>query len=165
MTFLAIAIGMIAIATVLLVLPLRKKNVATTGEQEENIVILRDQLSQLDIDFAEGRIAADQLQEAQRDIEKRLLLEERAIAADQAPVGAKPKRILFPALLIGIGVPVCSVLLYLWIGNPVATDPLARTVSLSGTAKPNHWGSNASRPTHFTKTSEDKSVVSQTKSY
>ena len=75
MTFLAIAIGMIAIATVLLVLPLRKKTVAATGEQEENIIILRDQLSQLDIDFAEGRIAADQLQEAQRDIEKRLLLE------------------------------------------------------------------------------------------
>jgi cytochrome c-type biogenesis protein CcmH len=127
MTFLAIAVGMIAIATILLVLPLRKKTLAATGEQEENIVILRDQLSQLDVDFTEGRIAADQLQEAQRDIEKRLLLEERAIAADQAPVGAKPKRILFPALLIGIGVPVCTVLLYLWIGNPVATDPLAQS--------------------------------------
>jgi len=127
MTFLAIAVGMIAIATALLVLPLRKKTVAATGEQEENIVILRDQLSQLDIDFAEGRIAADQLQDAQRDIEKRLLMEERAIAADQAPVGAKPKRILFPALLIGIGVPVCTVMLYLWIGNPVATDPLAQS--------------------------------------
>ena len=40
MTFLAIAIGMIAIATVLLVLPLRKKTVAAAGEQEENIVTL-----------------------------------------------------------------------------------------------------------------------------
>jgi cytochrome c-type biogenesis protein CcmH len=127
MTFLAIAVVMITIATVLLVLPLRKKTEAATGEQEENIVILRDQLSQLDVDFAEGRIAADQLQDAQRDIEKRLLLEERAISADQAPVGTKPKRILFPALLIGISVPVCTVLLYLWIGNPVATDPLAQS--------------------------------------
>jgi cytochrome c-type biogenesis protein CcmH len=127
MTFLAIAVVMITIATILLVLPLRKKTEAATGEQEENIVILRDQLSQLDVDFAEGRIAADQLQDAQRDIEKRLLLEERAISADQAPVGTKPKRILFPALLIGISVPVCTVLLYLWIGNPVATDPLAQS--------------------------------------
>ena len=131
MTFLAIAIGMIAIATALLVLPLRKKTVAATGEQEENIVILRDQLSQLDVDFAEGRIAADQLQDAQRDIEKRLLLEERAIAADQAPVGAKPKRILFPALLIGIGVPVCTVaaLYFDWQSSsdrPPRSEPAAR---------------------------------------
>lgn len=127
MTFLAIAIGMIILATVFLVLPLRKKTADAAGEQEENILILRDQLSQLDVDFAEGRIAADQLKDAQYDIEKRLLLEERAIAADQAPTNAKTKRILFPALVIGISVPICTVLLYLWIGNPVATDPLAQS--------------------------------------
>lgn len=127
MTFLAIAIGMIILATVFLVLPLRKKTANAAGEQEENILILRDQLSQLDVDFAEGRIAADQLKDAQYDIEKRLLLEERAIAADQAPTNAKTKRILFPALVIGISVPICTVLLYLWIGNPVATDPLAQS--------------------------------------
>jgi cytochrome c-type biogenesis protein CcmH len=127
MTFLAIAIGMIILATVFLVLPLRKKTANAAGEQEENILILRDQLSQLDVDFAEGRIAADQLKDAQYDIEKRLLLEERAIAADQAPTNAKAKRVLFPALIIGISVPICTVLLYLWIGNPVATDPLAQS--------------------------------------
>ena len=127
MTFLAIAIGMIIVATILLVLPLRKKIRLASGEQEENIIILRDQLGQLDVDFADGRIGAEQLTEAQQDIEKRLLLEERAIAADQAPKEAKPKGILFPALIIGIGVPICSVLLYLWIGNPVATDPLAQS--------------------------------------
>jgi cytochrome c-type biogenesis protein CcmH len=127
MTFLAIAIGMIILGTALLVLPLRKKIRLASGEQEENILILRDQLNQLDVDFAEGRIASDQLAEARQDIEKRLLLEERAIAADQAPKEAKPKGILFPALFIGISVPVCTVLLYLWIGNPVATDPLAQS--------------------------------------
>ena len=127
MTFLAIAIGMIILGTALLVLPLRKKIRLASGEQEENILILRDQLNQLDVDFAEGRIASDQLTEARQDIEKRLLLEERAIAADQAPKEAKPKGILFPALFIGISVPVCTVLLYLWIGNPVATDPLAQS--------------------------------------
>jgi cytochrome c-type biogenesis protein CcmH len=127
MTFLAIAIGMIILGTALLVLPLRKKIRLASGEQEENILILRDQLNQLDVDFAEGRIASDQLTEARQDIEKRLLLEERAIAADQAPKEAKPKGILFPALFIGISVPMCTVLLYLWIGNPVATDPLAQS--------------------------------------
>jgi cytochrome c-type biogenesis protein CcmH len=127
MTFLAIAISMIILGTAMLVLPLRKKIRFASGEQEENIMILRDQLNQLDVDFAEGRIASDQLTEARQDIEKRLLLEERAIAADQAPKEAKPKGILFPALTIGIGVPICSVLLYLWIGNPVATDPLAQS--------------------------------------
>lgn len=127
MTFIAIAIGMIGLATIALLLPLRKKAVISNGEQEENIVILRDQLAQLDLDHAEGRIGADQLNDAQRDIEKRLLLEERAIAADQAPTIAKPKRVLLPALIIGLGVPVCTVALYLWIGNPVATDPLAQT--------------------------------------
>jgi cytochrome c-type biogenesis protein CcmH len=127
MTFLAIAIGMIVLATVFLILPLRKKTANAVGEQEENILILRDQLSQLDVDFAEGRIAADQLKDAQYDIEKRLLLEERAIAADQAPTNAKAKRVLFPALIIGFSVPICTVLLYLWIGNPVATDPLAQS--------------------------------------
>jgi cytochrome c-type biogenesis protein CcmH len=126
-TFLAIAISMIVLATAFLILPLRKKSAFVAGGQEENILILRDQLSQLDVDFAEGRIASDQLSEAKHDIEKRLLLEERAIAADQAPTNAKSRGILFPALTIGFSVPICSVLLYLWIGNPVATDPLAHS--------------------------------------
>ena len=73
MTFLAIAIGMIILGTALLVLSLRKKIRVASGEQEENIMILRDQLNQLDVDFAEGRIASDQLTEARQDIEKRLL--------------------------------------------------------------------------------------------
>ncbi|MBJ7379499.1 MAG: c-type cytochrome biogenesis protein CcmI, partial [Polynucleobacter sp.] len=91
MTFFFItALCMMVIATLLLLIPLRKKNSLhdkRSGQDlEENLAILRSQLNQFQIDHSEGRISSEQLKEAQSEIEKRLLQEEAAITADQINV-------------------------------------------------------------------------------
>ena len=125
--FFAIAVGMVTLATLALVLPFRKPATFNTGDQADNLAILRDQLQQLTIDFNDGRIDRDQLELAQNDIAKRVLLEERAIAADLPSPATKKIKLLIPVLLISIGLPVLAVSLYLIVGSPFAIDAPQRT--------------------------------------
>jgi len=84
--FILIAVFMTVVAVLLIVIPFRKNKInpeKISLEQDENIAILRNQLRQFELDCQEGRISQEQLQESRLDIEKRLLQEERAIAADQ----------------------------------------------------------------------------------
>jgi cytochrome c-type biogenesis protein CcmH len=125
--FFAIAVGMVTLATLALVLPFRKPATFNTGDQADNLAILRDQLQQLTIDFSNGRIDHDQLELAQNDIAKRVLLEEQAIAADLPSPATKKIKLLIPVLLISIGLPVLAVSLYLIVGSPFAIDAPQRT--------------------------------------
>ena len=129
--FFAIALGMVTLATLALVLPLRKPVTFNTGDQADNLAILRDQLQQLTIDFNSGRIDHDQLELAQNDIAKRVLLEEQAIAADLPSPVTKKIKLLIPVLLISIGLPVLAVSLYLIVGSPFAIDAPQRTTQNS----------------------------------
>ena len=125
--FFAIAVGMVTLATLALVLPFRKPATFNTGDQADNLAILRDQLQQLTIDFSNGRIDHDQLELAKNDIAKRVLLEEQAIAADLPSPATKKIKLLIPVLLISIGLPVLAVSLYLIVGSPFAIDAPQRT--------------------------------------
>ena len=124
-TFIIIALLMTVIAVLMIVLPFRRKKLdlqKISLEQDENIAILRNQLRQFELDFKEGRISQEQLQEARLDVEKRLLQEERAIAADQLDLktinqhGGKK----WPTIWIASGLPVCAIALYLLVGSPLA---------------------------------------------
>ena len=79
------------------------------------------------IDFSNGRIDRDQLELAQTDIAKRVLLEERAIAADLPSPATKKIKMLIPVLLISIGLPILALSLYLIVGSPFAIDAPQRT--------------------------------------
>ena len=84
--FIILALIMTVLAVLIIVIPFRRKKLdfqKISLEQDENIAILRNQLSQFELDFKEGRISQEQLAESRLDIEKRLLQEELAIAADQ----------------------------------------------------------------------------------
>lgn len=135
--FLILAVVMTVAATLFLVLPLRKKAVVTRGDQEENLTILRDQLAQLELDAQEGRIEPAQLESVRREIESRLLQEERAIAADAAPESsADDRRIFGPALAIGMGMPILAILAYLWVGNPFAIEAVEAEKAASARGMP-----------------------------
>jgi len=125
--FFAIAVGMVTLATLALVLPFRKSVTFNTGDQADNLAILRDQLQQLTIDFSNGRIDHDQLELAKNDIAKRVLLEEQAIAADLPSPATKKIKRLIPVLLISIGLPVLTISLYFIVGSPFAIDAPQRT--------------------------------------
>ncbi len=84
--FILIAVLMTVVAVLLIIIPFRKSKLnpeKISFEQDENIAILQNQLRQFELDHQEGRISQEQLAESRLDIEKRLLQEERAIAADQ----------------------------------------------------------------------------------
>ena len=110
--FFAIALAMVALATLMLVLPFRKQASFNVGDQADNLAILREQLQQLTLDFANGRLDQDQLALAQGDITKRVLQEEQAIAADlPSPTSTKTKPYL-PILIISITLPILAFLLH-----------------------------------------------------
>ena len=124
-TFIITALLMTVIAVLMIVLPFRRKKLdlqKISLEQDENIAILRNQLRQFELDFKEGRISQEQLQEARLDVEKRLLQEERAIAADQLDLKTVNQRggKKWPTIWIASGLPICAIALYLLVGSPLA---------------------------------------------
>ncbi|CAN1496340.1 COG4235 Cytochrome c biogenesis factor [Burkholderiaceae bacterium] len=124
-TFIIIALLMTVIAVLMIVLPFRRKKLdlqKISLEQDENIAILRNQLRQFELDFKEGRIGQEQLDEARLDVEKRLLQEEGAIAADQMDLKAVNQHggKKWPTIWIASGLPIFAIALYLLVGSPLA---------------------------------------------
>ncbi len=123
--FILIAVLMTVVAVLLIIIPFRKSKLnpeKISLEQDENIAILRNQLHQFELDHQEGRITQEQLHEARLDIEKRLLQEERAIAADQLVLdGALHQRKKkWSTIFIASALPISAIVLYLLVGSPLA---------------------------------------------
>ncbi len=123
--FILIAVLMTVVAVLLIIIPFRKSKLnpeKISLEQDENIAILRNQLRQFELDHHEGRITQEQLHEARLDIEKRLLQEERAIAADQLVLdGALHQRKKkWSTIFIASALPISAIVLYLLVGSPLA---------------------------------------------
>lgn len=123
--FILIAVFMTVVAVLLIVIPFRKNKInpeKISLEQDENIAILRNQLRQFELDCQEGRISQEQLQESRLDIEKRLLQEERAIAADQLVLNGKQhqRNKKWSTIFIASTLPIGAIVLYLFVGSPLA---------------------------------------------
>ncbi|MBM3349024.1 MAG: c-type cytochrome biogenesis protein CcmI [Betaproteobacteria bacterium] len=123
--FILIAVFMTVVAVLLIVIPFRKNKTnpeKISLEQDENIAILRNQLRQFELDCQEGRISQEQLQESRLDIEKRLLQEERAIAADQLVLNGEQhqRNKKWSTIFIASTLPIGAIVLYLFVGSPLA---------------------------------------------
>jgi len=123
--FILIAVFMTVVAVLLIVIPFRKNKInpeKISLEQDENIAILRNQLRQFKLDCQEGRISQEQLQESRLDIEKRLLQEERAIAADQLVLNGEQhqRNKKWSTIFIASTLPIGAIVLYLFVGSPLA---------------------------------------------
>jgi cytochrome c-type biogenesis protein CcmH len=143
--FAMIALGMIVLAIVFLVLPLRRVRNIHAGQADENLQLLRAEMAQLDIEEREGRLP--ELASSMRlELQRRLLEEERAIAADSADAGSSGlgsggagqdrvpvgtvSLLTQPTLalrwVLGLSILLGAVGLYGWVGNPLAIE-VART--------------------------------------
>src|ERR1700758_3124266 len=110
MIWLAIAV-LAAIALTPLALSLRR-SAATRGRQEAAIALHRAQLTELDRDLADGRIAAAEHASAVLEVQRRLLT-----AAGSAEMGSRVSSntpVLFALLLVPLG----ALALYLLGGSP-----------------------------------------------
>ena len=141
--FLAVA-SLMGLATALwLVVPLmrRPRTASFRDRGETNIRILQEELAALELDLREGRLSPDEVAANRRDLELRLLEEEKAIAADNLPEviasqsrqkthqTVAPKDLVVIRWGIALGLPATLAALYLAIGMPTTVDPANAQVS------------------------------------
>lgn len=135
--FLAVASLMGLATTLWLVLPLLKgqRTASVRDQGETNIRILQEELSALELDLKEGRLSPDEVAVNRRDLELRLLEEERAIAADSLPEmiasqshrksqkTVAPNDVAVVRWGVALGLPATLAALYLAVGMPTTVDP------------------------------------------
>jgi cytochrome c-type biogenesis protein CcmH len=117
MIFWILSAGLMGLALIFVALPLLRPETTTVApEQDElNLVVFKQRLSELDADLAGGFLEQDQYAAARRDLERDLLRAvpgEAATAASLAPSGGR-----WLAVVLAVAVPVSAVLLYNEIGH------------------------------------------------
>ena len=104
---------------------------SAVGARQANLSVLREQLAQLDVDFAAGSLNAEQLALAKTEIERRALEEESTL---EAPVAqAKSTR---TAITLGVAVPLLAFGIYGFLGNPFALDPISTSANSTADVSP-----------------------------
>ncbi|MEP7209106.1 MAG: c-type cytochrome biogenesis protein CcmI, partial [Casimicrobiaceae bacterium] len=121
--FAVIAVAMLAAAIAWLVVPLLRRRGTTVLEREaSNVALLRDQADELDADVRSGTLSPAGREQAQRELEERVLQEAVPLQASRtvAP-GAGRKTVWTIAALM----PVAAIALYALWGNFTAFAPQA----------------------------------------
>ena len=122
MTGFLIAAAILIAVTLLLLLPPLLRQRAPGAEASRNAInagIYRDQLAELDRDFASGSLNQTDYEEGRRELQRRLL--EDAGSDGAADTNARPAR--RSALLIGLSLPIAAALIYFALGNIPALSP------------------------------------------
>jgi cytochrome c-type biogenesis protein CcmH len=126
MTGFLIVIGALIALALAFVLPALVKQRGEddkTSRAQANVLIYRDQLSELDADLDSGTISAEQHAAGRRELEKRALEDTLAAVNEAAP--ARPGRGRWAPVALAVLIPVAAVGLYLKVGTPGAIAPQA----------------------------------------
>lgn len=121
--FASLALGLALLALLLLLPPLwraRCQGGAAVAGRSVNLAILREQVAQVDAEFASGALDADQHAGARADIARRVLDEETQAEAVPMARGAR-----VAAFAVTLVLPVFAVLAYVLLGNVQALLPQA----------------------------------------
>lgn len=124
MTAFLIAAALLLLATLaLLSRPWwRRKGSDSTTRRALNTAIYRDQLAELERDRGAGQLGEADYQEARGELQRRLL--EDATEVDAPLAAPAHRRPTLVAMLVAL--PLLSIGLYGWLGNPMALDQMAR---------------------------------------
>jgi cytochrome c-type biogenesis protein CcmH len=121
MTGFLVAAAILVVLTLLLLLPplLRQRTPGAEASRTAlNAAIYRDELAELERDFASGSLSRADYEESRRELQRRLLED---AGGDAAGVKARPAR--KSALALGLALPIAAVLLYFTLGNVPALAP------------------------------------------
>jgi cytochrome c-type biogenesis protein CcmH len=121
MTGFLVAAAILVLLTLLLLLPplLRQRTPGAEASRTAlNAAIYRDELAELERDFASGSLSRADYEESRRELQRRLLED---ADGDAAGVKARPAR--KSALALGLALPIAAVLLYFTLGNVPALAP------------------------------------------
>lgn len=125
-TFIILAGLLVAGALVLVLPPLfgrgaaaRRTTAAADAVQAESaLAVLREQLADLDAEYAGGRMDEETYARNREELERRALDEGQSVAVGPPPL---PSR--FWAFAVAVGLPVLAIGGYMWVGTPDALDP------------------------------------------
>lgn len=111
------------LGALLMLLPsLLQARAAATSTAHANLAVHRDQLREAEADLAAGLLTPERFAQARSEIQHRVLEDTAPTDAAASPATARRT-----ALLLGLLIPVASVLTYLQLGNPEAAAPGALT--------------------------------------
>ena len=124
MLFGVLALGMVlCVAAVLMWVLLRQRPVVTQASQAKaNAKVYRDQIADLDREHASGHISDAEWQQSRDELSLRLLED---TSAQDDPVAKQEKPALWTAVLVAVALPLASMGLYMWVGEPDALNPMA----------------------------------------
>lgn len=120
--FWILSAGLISLALVFVALPLLRPQLNNDApEQDElNLVVFKQRLSELDADLASGFIEQDQYAAARRDLERDLLSD---VPGDTVAAGrSKASGGAWMAVVLAVAVPVSAVLMYDEVGHREMID-------------------------------------------
>ena len=117
---------------------LRRTTVMATGECESRLAVYRQQFAELEQDRKNGTLNDELFQQAQRELERRLLDESGSTDLVPAVVRRRVNSLLV-AVLLAIFIPTASLGLYWELGNPLAViHPSVPALSAQGNADSGH---------------------------
>ncbi len=124
MLFVLIALGIaLCVAVVFLWVLLRERKPVTQASQAKaNAKVYRDQITDLDREHDSGHISDQEWQQSRDELSLRLL-EDTSAVDDPAAKAEKPA--LWTAVVLAVALPLGSMGLYMWVGQPEALNPLA----------------------------------------
>ena len=113
----------LCVVIVVLWVMLRKHPVVNHASQAKaNAKVYRDQILDLDREHESGHISDDEWQQSRDELSMRLL-EDTSAQDDPAAKQEKPAR--WTAVIVAVALPIASMGMYLWVGEPDALNPLA----------------------------------------
>lgn len=124
MLFVLIALGIaLCTAVVFLWVLLRERKPVTQASQAKaNAKVYRDQILDLDREHDSGHISDQEWQQSRDELSLRLL-EDTSAVDDPAAKAEKPA--IWTAIVLAIALPLGSMGMYMWVGQPEALNPLA----------------------------------------
>ena len=124
MLFVLIALGIaLCVAAIFLWVLLREKKPVTQASQANaNAKVYRDQILDLDREHDSGHISDQEWQQSRDELSLRLL-EDTAAVDDPAAKTEKPA--IWTAVVLAVALPLGSMGMYMWVGQPEALNPLA----------------------------------------
>ena len=124
MLFVLIALGIaLCIAVVFLWVLLRERKPVTQASQAKaNAKVYRDQILDLDREHDSGHISDQEWQQSRDELSLRLL-EDTSAVDDPAAKTEKPA--IWTAVVLAVALPLGSMGMYMWVGQPEALNPLA----------------------------------------
>jgi cytochrome c-type biogenesis protein CcmH len=124
MLFVLIALGIaLCVAAIFLWVLLREKKPVTQASQAKaNAKVYRDQILDLDREHDSGHISDQEWQQSRDELSLRLL-EDTSAVDDPAAKAEKPA--IWTAVVLAVALPLGSMGLYMWVGQPEALNPMA----------------------------------------